>query len=153
MAYCNTYFVHGAALQESLSYELTQMPLSLFDHKQRMRKPNKAALGKHLKGFVDVIECPKNTKLFIDGGWLLYQCSFVSGETFGSIAMRYLRLVKQFNKDVSVVFDGYKPSPKDHDHKRRTKSFSSSIILNQNTPCTIAKARFLANMQNKKPSS
>ena len=52
--------------------------------------------------------------------------------------------MKDFNKDITVVFDGYKPSSKDHDHKRRNKSFSSNIVHNQNT-----KARFIANSHNK----
>ena len=137
------------SLFESLAFELTQMPLSLFDHKQRMRKPNKASLSKHLKGDIAAIASPPSTKLVLDGGWLLYQCSFVSGESYGSIANKYLRFVKGFQEDLTVVFDGYKPSPKDHDHKRRARHFSSNIILNQNTPCTVSRARFLANIHNK----
>lgn len=136
-------------LSESLAYELTQMPLSLFDHKQQMRKPNKAALAKHLKGDITATESPASTKLIIDGGWLLYQCSFASGESYGSITQKYLRFVKEYKKDVTVVFDGYNPSPKDHDHKRRSKYYSSNIILNQNTPCTVSRARFLSNSHNK----
>ena len=138
------------SLQESLTFELTQFPLSLFDHKQCMRKPNKAILGKHLKQLSDVIEpADLNTKLIIDGGWLLYQCSFTPGETFGSIAHKYVTYVKNFQKDVSIVFDGYQSSPKDHDHKRRATSFSSNMIISHNTPCTISKARLLANSHNK----
>ena len=72
----------------------------------------------------------------------------MSGETYVNIARNYRRLVKDFKKDVTVVFDGYKPSPKDHDHKRRNKAFSSNIVLNQNTPCTNTKARFLTNIHN-----
>ena len=86
-----------------------------------MKKPNKAALTKHLKGYVNVTQSPVATMLVINGGWLLYQCSYVSGETYVNIARKYLRLVKDFNKDITVVFDGYKPSRKDHDHKRRNK--------------------------------
>ena len=50
---------------------------------------------------------------------------------------------------MTVVFDGYMSSPKDHDHKRRAKYHSSNISLNQQTPCTISRARFLANGHNK----
>jgi hypothetical protein len=135
------------SIMESLSYELTQMPQLLFDNKQRMRKPNKAALTKHLKEGITATDSPASTKLIIGGGWLLYQCSFVCGETLGAIARRYLRLVKDFDKDVAVVFDGYMSSPKDH--KRRAKYHSSNISLNQQTPCTISRARFLANGHNK----
>ena len=76
-------------------YELTQLPLSLFDHKKQIRKLNKAALAKHLKGYVNVTKSPVATKLVIDRGWLLYQCSYyVSGKTYVNIARKYLRLVK-----------------------------------------------------------
>ena len=102
-----------------------------------MKKPNKAALAKHLKGYVNVTKSPVDTKLVIDGRWLLYQCSYVSGETYVNIARKF--------------FDGYKPWRNDHDHKRRKKSLSSNIVLNQNTSCTITKARFLANRHNLGP--
>ena len=39
-----------------------------------MIKPNKAALAKHLKGYVNVTKNTVAKKLVIDGGWLLYQC-------------------------------------------------------------------------------
>ena len=60
-------------LLEGLAYELTQLPLSLFDHKQQMRKLNKEALAKLLKGYVNFPKIPVATKLIVDGGWLLYQ--------------------------------------------------------------------------------
>ena len=92
-----------------------------------MRKPDKSALAKRLKGYINVTKSPVATKLVIDGGWLLYQCSYVSGETYVNIAKKYLRLVKDVNKDITVVFNGYKPSPKDHDHKRINKSFDLQL--------------------------
>ena len=70
------------SLSDCLAYEIAQMPLSLFDHKQRMRKPNKGALAKHVKGDIAVTGSLTTTKLVIDGGWLLYQFSFVSDESF-----------------------------------------------------------------------
>ena len=57
--------------------------------------------------------------------------------------------MKDLNKDISVVLDGNKQSPKDYDHKRRNKSFSSNIVLNLNTSCTIIKVIFLVNRHNK----
>ena len=65
------------SLLDCLAYERAQMPLSLFDHKQRMRKPNKGALVEHVKGDIAVTGSLTTTKLVIDGGWLLCQCSFV----------------------------------------------------------------------------
>ena len=94
------------SLLEGLAYELIQLPLSLFDHKQQMRKPNKAVFAKHLiKGYVNVTQSPVATKLVIDGGWLLYQCLYVSGKIYVNIARKYLRLVEDFNKDITVVFE------------------------------------------------
>ena len=57
--------------------------MSLFDNDQYMRKANKAALGTLLKDLVTTVECTENTCLVIDGGWLLHQGSFKSGETYG----------------------------------------------------------------------
>ena len=37
------------SVEESLCYELTQVPMSLYDNNQQMRKANKAALGTYLK--------------------------------------------------------------------------------------------------------
>ena len=73
----------------------------------------------------------------------------MSGKTYGNIERKYLRLVKDFNKDITVVFYGYKPSPKDHGHNRGNKSLSLNIIHNLYSLCTITKARFLANSHNK----
>lgn len=137
------------SLKESLSYELTQLPLALFDKELYMRKPNKAALGKYLKDVTEVIECPANTKLIIDGGWLLRQCSFVSGESYGTIIEKYVRFVKERGKQTMVIFDGYNSSPKDHDHQRRSKDYSATLVLHLGTPCTTSKARFMANSRNK----
>ena len=41
-------------IEESLKFELTVVPMSLFDDYQMMRKANKAALGKYLKKLIDL---------------------------------------------------------------------------------------------------
>ena len=60
-------------VEKSLSYEFTQLPMSLFDKYRCMRKPNKAALGTYLKDLLKTIECRSSIHIVIDGGWLLHQ--------------------------------------------------------------------------------
>ena len=70
-------------IEESLKFELTVVPMSLFDDSQMMRKANKAALGKYLKKLNDLTVTGKtsNSKgpLIIDGGWLIHQLSSFKG--------------------------------------------------------------------------
>ena len=76
-------------VSDAFSFELTPMPLSLFDQSQNMRKPQKSVLGQHLKAFDStdpIVE--QSPSVVIDGGWLLYQLSsYQSGETFGKIGI------------------------------------------------------------------
>ena len=141
----------NGSLEEALQYELTIQPLSLFDTSQLMRKAPKAALGQYLKTFTPIIDKVDPMPLTIDGGWLLHQITFNSGETFGSILTKYCGVVQALKKGqpASVVFDGYSRSPKDHDRTRRSKLYSSNISIREDTPCTITKSRFMANGHNK----
>ena len=140
-------------VSDAFSFELTPMPLSLFDQSQNMRKPQKSVLGQHLKAFDStdpIVE--QSPSVVIDGGWLLYQLSsYQSGETFGKIGMQYAAIVSNVAKGrrCTVVFDGYSSSPKDHEHLRRLKNHSANVSLSPSTPCTMSKSRFLANSHNK----
>ena len=105
---------------QSLSFELTQLPMSLFDKHQFMRKPNKSELGTYLKSFTTVT-ITKTKVLIMDGGWLLHQLNaFKSGITYGEICLQYMSMIPK-DQSVTVVFDGYMPSIKNHDHRRRRK--------------------------------
>ena len=132
-----------STLEESLQYELTAMPMSLFNNEQMMRKANNAALGQYLKTVVDCTVTFSNpsSPLIIDGGWLLYQVtSFKGFETYayGDIANEYLKLVpKPEQQKVIVVFDGYARSTKDHEHQRRIKAYCSDIVIKSTTVCTV----------------
>ena len=95
---------------------------------------------------------PLSMPLIVDGGWLLHQCNFESGESFENISYKIVRFTANLGtagKKITVVFDGYGSSPKDHDHGRRSKSYSSNLLLTNSTPCTMTRARFLANPHNK----
>ena len=48
-------------------------------------------------------------------------------------------------------FDGYKPSPKDHEHHRRTKNSAGGVeiqVVGSNV-CPVSKTKFLSNPKNK----
>ena len=51
---------------------------------------------------------------------------------------------------MTVIFDGYKPSTKDHEHKRRVKAFCANIAVKESTFWTGTKTTFLSNNNNKK---
>ena len=68
-------------IEESLRYELTQVPMRLIDTYQRMRKANKAAFGTYLKSLTSPVLQENANHMVIDGGWLLYQGSFKLGDT------------------------------------------------------------------------
>ena len=88
-----------STLEESLQYDLTAMPMSLFNNEQMMRKANKAAL---VVDFTVTFSNPFSP-LIIDGGWLLYQVtSFTGFETYGDIADEYLKLVPKAESDCCV---------------------------------------------------
>ena len=64
-------------IEGCLTYELTVLPMSLFDQYQMMRKSDKAALGKYLKNINQstLKSCSFTIPLVIDGGWLIHQLS------------------------------------------------------------------------------
>ena len=79
-----------------MKFELSVVPMSLFDDYQMMRKANKAALGKYLKKLNDLTLTTNSSKspLIINGGWLLHQLSSFKGcETFDNVAQEYLKLI------------------------------------------------------------
>lgn len=110
-------------VSESLQFELTILPFSLFDEEQYMRKSQKAKLGKHLKNASGTYATCNAGSIVIDGGWLIHQINWESDQMFSAIAANYTCYVKNkaHGKDTLVVFDGYNSSPKDHDHRRRLK--------------------------------
>ena len=94
----------------------------------------KATLGRHFKSKTTAMNRPSSMPLIVDGGWLLHQCNFESGESFENISLKIVRFTANLGtagKKITVVFDGYGSSPKDHDHGRRSKSYSSNLLLHQ----------------------
>ena len=128
--------------EKSLAYELTPLPLSSFSEKdQLMHEANKAAFAQvYLKDRADISAVQhKNSEYYvIDGGWLLRQTAWGKTDTWETIVAGYVDLVcslGKFSESISVVFDGYESSPKDHAHRRRVKHLCHDMQINlENTP-------------------
>jgi hypothetical protein len=119
-----------------------------------MRPSGKSKLSQHLKDKVAVLTSSCSAEnLVIDGGWLMHQISWTSSDSFSSIGTNYVNFVKRkaCSRTTVVVFDGYESSPKDHEHKRRSKDSigCSEIRIIPTKPCPVTKAKFLSNNVNK----
>ena len=74
------------------------------------------------------------------------------GKTWQEIADSYLSYVKhlgQHCQNITVVFDGYNSSPKDHNHIRHTKNSCCDIQIQLEMVHLIPRAKFLDNIHNK----
>ena len=143
-------------VENALQYELTPIPLSLFSNKDlKMNKANKVAFSKSsLKGLTDTVDRTDQAcqSLVVDGGWLLYMVKWEAGQTWQEIADSYLRYVKCLGKEsrrITVVFDGYNSSQKDHDHIRRTKNSCCDMQIRPDMIASTTRAKFLDNTHNK----
>ena len=143
-------------LEKSLAYELTPFPLSLFSEKdQLMHEANKASFAQVClkdRAEISAVQHRNSSYYVIDGGWLLRQTTWGKTDTWETIVAGYVDLVRslgKFSEKISVVFDGYESSPKDHAHRRRVKHFCHDMQINlENTPYT-TKEKFLSNGTNK----
>ncbi len=139
-----------------LEYELTPLPLSLFSNNdQKMNKANKAIFTKtSLKVLTDPLYLTDQpcSSLVIDGGWLLHMVKWEQGQTWQEIADSYLLYVQclgRHSQNITVVFDGYSSSPKDHDHIRRTKNSCCDVQIRPDLIHLTPRAKFLDNTHNK----
>ena len=143
-------------VETSLEYELIPFPLSLFSNKdQKMNKANKAGFSNtSLKGLTDPLNLTDQpcSSLVVDGGWLLYMVKWEQGQTWQEIADSYLSYVQylgRHSQKITVVFDGYSSSPKDHDHIRRTKNSCCNIQIVPDIIYLTPRANFMDNTHNK----
>ena len=74
------------------------------------------------------------------------------GHTWQEIADSYLSYVQylgRYAEKITVVFDGYSSSPKDHDHIRRTKNSCCGVQIRPDMIHLMSKVKFLDNTHNK----
>lgn len=139
-------------IQEALRFELTPTLMSQFAKNQKLRKPDKATLSRFLKACVEPVEKKTCTSLVVDGGWLLHNVKWGANLTWKDVAERYLRFVKSMGIHhlwITVFFDGYGSSTKDHDHLRQTKNAGCDSKIRLDLKVIIAREKFRDNKNNK----
>ncbi|KAG0725655.1 hypothetical protein GWK47_038185 [Chionoecetes opilio] len=90
--------------------------------------------------------------LVVDGGWLLYMVNWEQGQTWQEIADSYLSYVQCLgsrSQKITVVFDGYSSSPKDHDHIRRTKNSCCDLQIRPDMIHVTPRAKIMDKNHNK----
>ena len=118
-----------------------------------MNKANKAIFSStNLKVLTDPLDLT-DSSLVVDGGWLLYMVKWEQGHTWQKIADGYLSYVQYLGrhcqKKITIAFDGYSNSPKDHDHVRCTKNSCRDPQIRPNMMHLTPRAKFLNKTYNK----
>lgn len=139
--------------EEAFEYELSPIPLSLFDKAGVMRKGKKAELYDLFEASMD--RDVGGAKFVIDGGFLLRYVVWSNGMTFGELCKLYSNhLAKNYSgAEVHIVFDGYESenaSLKSYERIRRGEKIVPTVLeLNASTPATLKQADFLSSVSNK----
>ena len=113
-------------LTNCFDYELTPKPRSLFKDRL-MKKSNKAQLGRELVKNSEILrENSENTTYVPDVGPLLHRVFWNLSATYSKIMEQYCTyILRKYENHVHIVFDSYKSSIKDHEHRRRRKTFAN----------------------------
>jgi hypothetical protein len=145
----------SADIPSYFAFELTSIPLSLFNDSGFMRKPNKPALAKALLKNVKTVSMPPDVRYVVDGGALLHRVRWLKNSTYLDVVQQYILYVKkEYCGNTVIVFDGYtdEASVKDHEHKRRAErvcAVSPNIAVDESRPVLFDQQAFLANSNNK----
>ena len=147
---------NGVSLEEVLGHELNAVALSLFDINGFMRSGIKSDLASVLVSVDESViekELPQNDPQYvyvIDGGYLLHKIVWVKGDTFQNIINCYpIYLSSLSSSPVSIIFDGYERSTKDHIHSKRQPISSLEIDFTLQSILLSTKQVFLSNVNNK----
>lgn len=140
--------------KKALNYELSPVPLSLFDEKGWMRESAKSELYTVFSSAIPDQVLLSVCQFVIDGGWLLRQITWPHGKTFLEIFKLYrLYIVKYFRSDAVVIFDGYKNDVigiKSYERLRRKEKFvAADVDIGLEKMITLTKDKFLSNVVNK----
>ena len=136
-------------LTDCFDYELTRKPTSLFKDRL-MKKPSKAQLGRELVKNSEILrENSENTTYVLDGGALLHRLFWNLPATYSNIMEQYCTyILREYENHVHIVFDSYKSSIKDHEHRRRRKTFAN-IKFKPRNEVNCKQSEFLSNNNNK----
>ena len=94
-------------------------------------------------------------ELVIDSGWLLHNVKWIANTTWHSILMAYVQFMLALgggHDRITVVFDDYGSSTKDHANLRRNKKACCNISIRPEMVCIVLKEKFLDNANKKKSS-
>ena len=139
-----------------LRYELSSLPLSLFDESGFMRSNTKADLAGHLVGYLEAetigSAIPSACIKVLDGGAILHKLPWNKNCTFRSLLDMYKAyVIKHFGqtRNINIVFDGYGSSTKDHCHSKRSPFSGLQIDFLKETVLQCKKNLFVSNSDNK----
>lgn len=140
--------------KKGLNYELTPVPLSLFDEKGWMRTSAKSELYALFTPTNLYQSLLADCQFVVDGGWLLRQITWPHGKTFSEILQLYRSyILRYFRDDAVVIFDGYKNDVigvKSYERLRRREKFvAADIDIGLDKMVTSTKDKFLSNVVNK----
>ena len=110
-----------------------------------MRKHNKALLCKALtkNSSTTHSEMAGSTNYVLDGGALLHRVSWKIPSTYADVVQQYCHYVeRKYEQNITVVFDGYRSSTKDHEHQRRGKTKFSDVALQPQMEVNCKQAEF-----------
>ncbi|XP_026804078.1 uncharacterized protein LOC113560765 [Rhopalosiphum maidis] len=142
-------------LKECFEYELSPIPLSLFDESGQMRKSKKSILYDVFLTTTNTYNVlDKNVIVVIDGGFLLHRVVWPSTSTYGNIIENYISYVKRhYGSNCIVVFDGYANTElniKNSERQRRKNMYTSTnIIFEESMDVLTTQEKFLSNTENK----
>ena len=140
-------------LKHALTFELCNLPLSLFGKDGLMREADKPVLADEVWKKVDgAPQLPGMPKYVLDGGSLVHKVKWCKGDTFINIFNSCINYVtKKYGYGAVVVFDGYPevPTTKDTTHiRRKSKKFGRSMNISPHLKLNMTKASFLAVLKN-----
>lgn len=132
-------------------YELSPYPQTLFDE-CGFRKNNKSDLYTYFEEITENLHDTEKFGYVIDGGMLLHQTKWKTGQMFSEIMDHYIKILKKtYGQCICVVFDGYNtPSIKAWERNRRKKNyFCAEYNINYSSKLQVAQEKFLSNSKNK----
>lgn len=88
--------------------------------------------------------------MFLTEEPLLHRVCWKVPSTYADVVQQYCHYVeRKYGQNITVVFDGYGSSTKDHEHQRRGKTKFSDVALQLQMEVNCNQAEFLSNKNNK----
>ncbi|GBL97962.1 hypothetical protein AVEN_126864-1 [Araneus ventricosus] len=140
-------------LKAFFKFELSPFSISLFTG-ESMRTGTKSSLNTSFSPITEDVK-PEGSQCVVVDGHLLHKIVWRQQATFGAIAGRYVKYLKnKYGQDIAVTFYGYpdddKNSTKNCELLRRAAHSSPDVMFHEETMLQYTKEKLLANECNKK---